>query len=185
MEDRQIVKLYLDRDECAISVSKDKYGRYIYGIAYSILHDLQDAEECENDTYLGAWNSIPPHEPADLRTYLGKISRSTALNRHKAYTAEKRGGGETALALEELEGMISDGTDVENSIIESELANAIDAFLRSLPDTERRVFLRRYWYFDSINEICSRFSFGQSKVKVMLLRTRNRLAEYLRKEGMI
>lgn len=185
MEDSQIVELYWQRNESAITETQSKYGRYCHKIAANILQNGEDAEECVNDTYIGAWNAMPPHKPAILSTFLGKITRRVSLKRYRERTAEKRGGGEIALALEELEECVSSGENIDEHLYVSELAEIINEFLRQLPIPERRVFLRRYWYFDSIADIASRYGFGESKVKMMLKRTRDKLEVQLQKEGIL
>lgn len=183
MEDSQIVALYWDRDEEAIRQTQIKYGRYCYAIAYNILHSRQEAEECENDTYLDAWHSMPPHKPQLLSAFLGKITRRISLDKWRRSTAEKRGSGELPLSLSELADCIPDGKSIDENLQSEELAKLIDAFLRTLPPAERSVFLCRYWYFDTVADIAKQFGFGQSKVKTMLLRTRRKLKTYLEKEG--
>jgi len=181
--DEKIVELYWQRDERAIRETRMKYGRYCYSIAYNILHNTEDAQECENDTYLGAWNSMPPQKPSLLSSFLGAISRRVSLDRWRRKSAAKRGGGETALSLNELEECIPSGKSIEESIDTARLAELISLFLQTLPDEESMVFLRRYWYFDSIDTICKRFGYGESKVKMTLFRTRQKLLERLEKEG--
>lgn len=183
MEDSCIVELYWERSENAIVETSSKYGNYCYSIAYNILANVEDADEIVNDTYLGAWNSMPPHRPSILSTFLGKITRRISIKKWQEKNAIKRGGGEIVLALDELEDCIASGNNVENEIGAEELAKVIDAFIILLPVTERRVFICRYWYLDSILAICEQFGFSQSKVKSMLHRTRSRLQSYLREEG--
>lgn len=183
MEDSKIVALYWARDEEAIRQTQIKYGRYCYAIAYSILHSREEAEECENDTYLDAWRSMPPHKPQLLSAFLGKITRRISLDKWRRSTAEKRGGGEVSLSLSELTDCISDSKSIDDNLQADELAKLIDAFLRTLPPDERSVFLCRYWYFDTVADIAKQFGFGQSKVKTMLLRTRRKLKTHLEKEG--
>lgn len=183
MVDDKIVELYWQRDERAIRETRMKYGRYCYSIAYNILHNTEDAQECENDTYLGAWNSMPPQRPSQLSSFLGAISRRVSLDRWRRKSAAKRGGGETALSMTELEECIPSGKSIEESIDTARLAELISLFLQTLPDDESMVFLRRYWYFDSIDMICKRFGYGESKVKMILFRTRQKLLECLEKEG--
>ena len=183
MEDRQIVALYLQRNEQAIAQTDAKYGKYCFSIAYNILANNEDAEEAVNDTYIGAWNAIPPHQPAILSTFLGKITRRIAIKRWRANRTLKRGGGETALALEELAGCIPAGGNPEDEIETAELSKSLNRFVLTLPQTERHVFVCRYWYLDSIGGIAGRFGFSQSKVKSMLSRTRKKLHTHLVKEG--
>lgn len=184
MDDNAILTLYFSRDETAIDETAKKYGGYCYFIANNILEDPLDASESVNDTYLGAWNSIPPQRPAILRAYLGKITRNIALKRRRDRLADKRGGGEAALALEELTGCVAVGSSVEREVQEKTVADAISRFLWELPETTRQVFVRRYWYLESVSEISERFGFSVSKVKSILLRTRERLRAFLLKEGL-
>lgn len=185
MEDSRIVDLYWARSERAITETDAKYGSYCRSIARNILLNTEDAEECVNDTYLGAWNSIPPHRPSVLSTFLGKITRRIALNRRNAQHAQKRGGGETALALEELSEVVAAPGGVEAELEVKELSRAINGFLSDLPATERDVFVCRYWYLASIPEISRRFHFSQSKTRSMLFRTREKLSRYLREEALV
>ena len=164
MDDAKIVDLYLERDESAISHTAEKYGARLFRIANHILDDAASAEECENSTYLEAWNRIPPHEPRTyLFAFLGRIARLTA----------------------EMEECLSDGdgSSAEGEVEAKELSRAIGRFLDSCPEETRNVFVRRYWFFDTIPEICARTGFSQSKVKSMLLRMREGLREFLEKEG--
>ena len=185
MEDAQIVQLYLARAENAMTETAAKYGRYCRAVAGNILPDSRDGEEAVNDAYLAAWNSIPPHRPQCLGTYLAKLTRRAALKIWRAKDAQKRGGGQGSAALEELAEILPGGDDPQTAVEAAELTEALDRFLASLPDTERRVFLRRYWYMDPIGAIASRFGFSQSKVKSMLARTRAKLLTHLKKEGLL
>ena len=185
MEDAKIVQLYFDRSEAAIAETARKYGKYCYSIAYNILMSRPDAEETVNDTYLGAWRAIPPHKPQRLNTFLGKITRRLALAKWKARTARKRGGGETALALEELGECIPDNNTPERAVELKELSAHLNAFLKTLPDTEQQVFVSRYWYVNPVKDVATQFGFSESKVKSMLSRTRKKLAAYLQKEGIL
>ena len=183
MNDSQIVALFLDRDQRAIEETAEKYGKYCYAIAYNILQNHEDAQEAVSDTYLGAWATIPPHKPVKLNTFLGKIARRTALKRWEKNCAQKRGGGEVELALEELSEYVSGGQMPESAIESQELTRILNAFLEKLPKEERQVFVCRYWYLDPIADIAKRFAFSQSKVKSMLARTRMKLRSTLSKEG--
>ena len=183
MEDTQIVELFWARDEAALAETEIKYGRYCLSIANSILHDAQDAQECVNDAYLGAWNAIPPHKPAKLSTFIGKIVRRVSLNRLFERSADKRGGGAIDASIDELDECVPGSSSLEDVFGAEELTEILNAFLGTLPLDERRVFMRRYWFFDSISDICARFGFGESKVKVMLKRTRDKLRARLEKEG--
>lgn len=183
MDDDKIVALYWERDEKAIKETENKYGKYCYRIAYNILFNEEDAKESVNDSYLGAWNSMPPHRPTILSTFLGKITRRLSLNKWREKNAKKRGGGETVLALDELMECIPSNQKIDSKLEAEELGKILDAFLDELPIMERRVFICRYWYMDSISEICEHFGFSQSKVKSMLYRMRGKLLIKLKKEG--
>ena len=182
MDDSRIIMLFWQRSEDAIAAVQQKYGRYCHSIAYQILSNNEDAEECVNDTYIGAWNAIPPHRPEKLSVFLGKITRNLSLKKWRAKNTAKRGGGETALALHEIEECISYENNIEAYLNAEELAEILNTFLDGLAAMERRVFLCRYWYFDSISDISVRFGFTQSKVKMMLKRTREKLLRHLEQE---
>ena len=183
MEDNCIVDLYWQRNESAISETATKYGKYLYSISYQILLNAEDAEECVNDTYNDAWQSIPPHRPSVLSTFLGKITRRISIDLWRKYNAEKRGGGVMVLALNELEECVSGKGDVENEIERLELQKKLNDFLLALPRVDRQVFMCRYWYMNSISDIAKQFAYSESKVKSMLYRTRNKLRAMLEKEG--
>lgn len=183
MDDRQIVELYWNREEQAIKETQMKYGSYCYSIAHHILQNREDAEESVNDTYLGAWKSMPPHRPQYLSAFLGKITRNLSLKKWRERHAAKRGGGEVALTLEELKDCIPAPKTVEDEIEARALAEIIDSFLRDCPAEERQIFLCRYWFFDSVKEIAGEFGCSESKVKMRLLRTREKLRERLEQEG--
>lgn len=185
MEDTMIVDLYWKRDESAINATSKKYGRYCYTIANNILHDTLDAEECVNDTYLGAWNTMPKNRPQNLTHYLGRMTRWIALNRLDGIKSLKRGGGaQAALSIDELVGYVSSDLATEEYVELKEINAAINTFLSKLRPTERQVFLSRYWFMASVPEIAKRFGFTQSKVKSMLMRTRTKLRKYLLEEGL-
>lgn len=183
MEDRDIIALYLERNQEAIAETEKKYGRYCYTIAYNILYNAEDAEESVNDALMNAWNSIPPHTPTVLSAFLGKLTRYVSLKKWRYARTQKRGGGETALAYEELSDCIPGGKSVEEELQEKELAEMIDRFLDELPAVERRLFICRYWYFDDISTISKQFGFSSSKVKSMLHRIRKKLLSRLSEEG--
>lgn len=185
MEDSQIVAMYWERNEQALQHTAEKYGRYCFAIAHNILSNKEDAEESVNDTYLVAWKRIPPHRPAVLSTFLGKLTRRISLNRWRWNTSAKRGGGEVALALEELSGCVPAEENTERVVEEKELARAINRFLGSLPEIQREVFVCRYWFLASIREISEKFSFSETKTKSMLFRTREKLRACLQEEGLI
>lgn len=182
MEDKRIIELYWRREESAIDITKAKYGTYCLSIAMRILQNSEDASECENDTYLKAWNTIPPNNPDPLCSYLGMITRGLSLDRLRRNKAQKR-TEDVWVSLYELEDCIPDNKSVEEELEAKELAGYISAFLRTLPQAECDVFLNRYWHFLSIKEIADKYSFTQSKVKMMLLRTRKKLTSHLEKEG--
>lgn len=183
MEDKQIVELYLNRDEKAIYETQIKYGKYCYSISYNILYNNEDVQECLNDTYLNTWNSIPPNRPSILSTYLGKIIRRLSIDLFRKRKAVKRSGSEYALSLDELEECVSNNIDSKDLVDEKILVETINEFLAKLSKTERNIFVCRYFYFDSINDICKRFNFNESKVKMSLKRTRDRLKDYLIMKG--
>ena len=182
MEDKQIVDLYWARSETAISETEKKYGRYCHYIAYQILYSDEDAKEIVNDTYLKTWNTVPPQRPEPLKPYVGTISRQLALNRYEAQNTKKR-GSEVLFILDELSECIPDhdsGIDIEESFA---LRDALNRFVRSLPDKTQNIFVRRYWYSSSISEISKDYSMKESSLTVLLLRTRKKLKEFLNKEG--
>ena len=183
LDDKQIIDLYFARSESAISETANKYGNYCYSIAYNILTNNEDAEESVSDTYMAAWNNMPPRRPSILATFLGKITRHLSIDRWRSRNAYKRGGGEIVLALEELEDCVSDGQTVEKLYERKELAVLFNRLLAELPEMERNVFLCRYWYLDPIADIAEYFSYSESKVKSMLHRTRGKLRKALQKEG--
>lgn len=182
MEDERIVELYWARSERAIAETASKYGGYCYAIAYRILGDSQDADESVNDTFMGAWNSIPPQRPAVLSTYLGKITRRIAINRLESKYAEKRGGGEVCMSINELSECLPTNTTVEDEVEGRMLSSVISSYLRSLPDHKRRVFVCRYWYAYSIDEISALFGYSRTKTANMLARVRSGLKVWLEKE---
>ena len=172
MEDKEIVALYLAREERAIDETAARYGSYCHAIAKNLLGNSADAEECVNDLWLSVWNSIPPNRPDVLRTYLGKLVRRIAVDRIRYRTAEKRGGGEIPLILDELSECLpaEDPSDGDSLLTE---------FLAELPEKERQVFLCRYYYGEPIREIAQRFGYTESRVKSMLYRARERLKHCL------
>lgn len=183
MEDARIVQLYWDRNEQAIPVTADKYGSYCTSIAQNILGNYEDAEECVNDTYLHAWNSMPPKRPSTLSTFLGKITRNLSLNKYKHNTADKRGGGELPLVLDELSELVSGNNGVEQEISHKELVKAINAFMNTLSLEKRSIFICRYWYADSISVIAGMHGMNEGSVSVILNRLRSKLHEFLTERG--
>ncbi|MBR5520252.1 MAG: sigma-70 family RNA polymerase sigma factor [Clostridia bacterium] len=182
MDDATILALYNQRDECAIAATREKYGALCHTIAYRILSDHGEAEECEADTYFTAWQKIPPTVPQIFSAFLAKITRTLALDRYRKSHAQKRGGSTVEVSLEELADCLPTHQGVEDKLEADELAKAISAFLRTIPARDCDIFLRRYWYFDTIDEICRRYDLGASKVKMTLHRTRIKLAAYLSEE---
>lgn len=183
MTDEQIIQLYKLRSEQAIVETTAKYGTYCRTIAYGILKNNEDSEECLSDTCLKAWESIPPHKPNPLSTFLGRITRNLALNKLKHASAQKRGGCEYQPALEELSDCIPDSCSPEQVFEAHELARLLNAFLAKQTPQARKVFMQRYWYLNSVKEIADHFGFTESKVKMILLRSRNQLKKVLEKEG--
>lgn len=182
MEDNAIIDLFFKRSEQAIVETDAKYGCYCYSIAYNVLSNREDSQECVSDTYLAAWNAIPPSRPKFLNAFLAKLTRHISIDRWRKTRAKKRGGGELVLALEELENCVG-LQDTESTFERKELTRVLDRFLLSLPETERNIFLCRYWYLDSIRAISEYSGFTQSKVTSMLHRTRGKLRKVLSEEG--
>lgn len=184
MEDGQIIDLYWSRDQRAIGETDGKYGALLKNIAWNLLGSREDSEECVNDTYLRAWNAIPPTRPAAFRTWLGHITRNLSLDRWKRRQAEKRGGGAEVL-LGELEDCVPASGGPERTLEDRELAELLNAFLRGLSRESRVMFLRRYWYGESVTEIGKALGCGSGKVKSSLFRSRKALRAYLEKEGIV
>ena len=183
MDDAKIVQLYFDRDKQAITETATKYGNYCTSIAKNILGNREDTEECVNDTYLNTWNAIPPNRPKKLSAFLGKIVRNLAFNRYKHNTAAKRGAGELPAVLDELGECVSDREDVEEAYDYTELVADINVFLSTLPTKKRNIFVRRYWYADSVSKIAARYNMSCFAVSMMLKRLRNKLRNYLTERG--
>lgn len=178
-----IIELYFARNEQAIQATADAYGGYCRKVASSILKNAEDAEEAVSDTWLRAWNTIPPQRPQYLRLFLGRITRNLSLSMWRAKTAEFRGGGEVSLALEELAECISEGTNPEALLQTRELGQCISRFLRTQPQNNRIIFLRRYFYLETSKQLAARFGLREANVRMILSRTRKGLREYLKKEG--
>ena len=183
MEDRAIIDLYFGRDEQAITETGNKYGKYLYTVSFNVLRMREDAEECVNDTYMNAWNAIPPTRPDSLKAFLSRITRNLSINRLSAMTAEKRGGTGFDVALDELEECIPDRSSVEAEVEGKLLSEMISSFLRKEPKLHRTIFMRRYYYMNSVQEIAEEEDLSVSNVKVILFRMRGRLREYLESEG--
>ena len=182
MDDAKIIQLFWDRSQDALTEVQSKYGQYCFSIANNVLSDSSDSEECVNDCLLKAWNSIPPGNPACLKTYLGKLTREIAVDRLRKKTAAKRVPESETIPFDELDEIIGErGPDASVGV--RELSRLISAFLRSQKEEDRNLFIRRYWYGDPIAKICERYGYGKSRVLVKLKRTRDKLARYLKKEG--
>lgn len=185
MQDQAIVELYWQRDEAAIQATEEKYGRYLTKIAGGFLTDPLDREESVSDTYMAAWDSIPPQRPDSLSAYLSKLVRRISIDRLRRSTAQKRGGTEYALSLSELAGCVSGGVEPEASLETKRLAHTLNSFLRNLPEQERSLFIGRYYFMDSLKEAARYCGMSESKAKSMLFRIRCRLREYLTEEGFV
>ena len=185
MKDGEIVELFLERSERALGELQTKYGRYLFSISKGLLGNEQDAEECVNETLAASWRSIPPQRPDNLKAYAGKLCREISISRFRSLHAKKRAQSEYAMSLEEIADVIGDDGEPATEVETEALSRALSEFLRTIPEVERNMMIRRYWYNDSIKSICERFSFGESKVKVTLKRTRDKLAKYLKKEGFL
>lgn len=183
MEDETILDLYFARNEQAVVETDRKYGGYCFSLANSILNDRQDAEETVSDTYLKVWDTIPPKRPNVLKLFLAKITRNLAFSRWRKYTAEKRGGGEMELVLEELTGCLAAPGSVEDRMNGQELAKTIRTFLDTLPVREQDIFLRRYFFVEESETIARRYGMKPATVLRTLSRTRQKLKHYLTQEG--
>lgn len=183
MNDEDIIGLYFDRSESAISETSAKYGSYCRYIANSILHNRDDADECVNDAFLKAWNSVPPKRPNNFRAFIGMITRSLAINRLEKNQSAKRGNGEVDLILSELDECIPSGSDVEEGYNEKVLSAYISSFLETQTEINRIVFVRRYWYASPVAEIANQLGISESRVKSILFRQRRRLRSSLEKKG--
>ena len=183
IKDEKIIELFLKRDEAAVSCASEKYGAYCTAVAGRILADRSDVEECVSDTWLGAWNSIPPHIPEVLRTFLGKITRNLSLKRLRENTAGKRGGTMADLALDELVEITAGSENVESGVETEELAASINGYLAGIGQEQRKIFVMRYWYFSPVAEIAGSLGVTESKVKMTLKRVRDGLRDRLKEEG--
>ena len=185
MKDTEILDLYWAREERAISETEKAYGSYCYSIAWHILYSKEDSDECVNDTWLRAWNAIPPKRPDRLALFLGTITRNLSLDRWKGKRTMKRGSGEMFLTLDELAECVPDGHNTEATVEAAELERMLNQFLHTLPERECNVFLRRYWYVEEYGEIAKRYGMKLNTVKTSLFRTRAKLREFLEKEGVV
>ena len=184
MTDTQIIDLFFERSEQAITALDTAHGGAVKRLVRNILGDARDAEECVNDTYLGAWNAIPPHRPSPLRTFVCAIARNLAVKRYHSNAAEKRNSHYDA-ALDELAGTLSDGSDAEDVLTARELADAINAFLDTLPPEDKYIFLRRYWYAEPLASIAASAGLRRNAAAVRLHRLREKLHTRLKKEGLL
>ena len=180
--DEEIVALYWSRNEEAIRQTADTLGHYCYTVAYNILGNTEDAEECVNDTYLALWNAIPPARPASLKHFVTRILRNLALNRYKEQNRDKRGGGQVPLALEELSEVVSDTEDIPADYAKKELLKSISVFLRGCSARDRGIFLDRYVRLESTEALSARYRIKEAQVLLILSRTRKKLKAYLEKE---
>lgn len=184
MEDKQIIQLFFERNEQALSAVSQKYGRYCMIIAKNLIGSDADAEECLNDTLLDVWDSIPPNKPENLRSYVGKIARNNALDKLKRDTAQKRGGEEMSVIMDELAEFSSDYS-VEAVAEQHEIIAEINGFLKRLPERKRKVFVLRYWYCCEVSEIAAVTGLTEANVYNVIKRERKKLMEYLRKRGVL
>ena len=183
MEDVKIIDLYFARDTQAITETDEKYGKYCYSVAFNVLNNREDSSECVNDTYNVAWNTIPPNRPTILSAFLGKITRNLSINRLKQRKSKKHGGGQYEYVYEELATLIASNESVEDSYNEKYLIEVINKYLESISEEKRKIFVGRYWYMNSISDIAHKLNISESKVKMILLRTRKQLKIILEKEG--
>lgn len=181
--DNEIIVMFYERDEAALSAASSKYGRYCSAVAMNILGNRQDAEECVNDALLKAWESIPPAKPDNLPGYLAKITKNISLNRYRSAHTEKRGSGGITAVYEELSECVPDNADVERSYEQKELIAAINSFLGKLSSDRRDLFVLRYWYCMSVSEAAARMGIRENRAAVELFRTRKKLVKYLEKRG--
>lgn len=182
MEDQEIVRLFFARSEEAIVQTREKYGSFCWQTAYQILRSREDSEECVSDTWLRAWNAIPPNRPAYLKAYLGRITRNLALDRWRARSAKVRGGGEVPLGLEELADCVSQDGNPLSELEARRLVQSINVFLYGLPEEKRRIFLLRYWYLESLAQIASQTGLREAKIKKDLYQLRRKLKIHLEQE---
>lgn len=183
LEDAQIVRLYWKREERAITESDVKYGAYCYTVANNILSNHEDTKECVNDTWVRAWNTIPPQKPKSLKPFFAKIIRNLALNRYEMQNAKKRGGDMVTIALEELDECVSSREDVESAYFAKLLQKNVNLFLHTIPKRECDIFLCRYFFLETTDKIAQRYGMRESNVLVILSRVRKKLRKFLIKEG--
>lgn len=183
MEDKDIVNLYWERNQKAISETQTKYGNYCHSIAMNILLNNEDVEECVNDTYLNAWNSMPPHRPKILSVFLGKITRHLSFDKLRYKNADKRGSGEIPLILDELAEIVSGNESADDELYRKELIKEINEFLNTLSKEKCNIFICRYWYAYPVSQIARQFGVTENNVSVTLNRIRNNLKQFLTERG--
>ena len=185
MTDRQIIGLLFDRDEKALKELSDKYGKYCYTVAHRILNDGFDAEECVNDVWLAVWQKIPPESPDDLKAFLMKITRNISTARYRRNNAGKRGGGEVELIIDELAECLPAADSAEDVYISAQFEAALDRFYESLPKRQRDIFMCRYYHACDVSEIAGAYGIGQNHVRSILSKTRKKLSDFIKKEGLL
>ncbi len=183
MEDIKIISLFNERDERAIEITQSKYGKYCYSIAYSILEQREDAEECVNDTWVKTWNSIPPQAPSCLRAFLAKITRNIAYDRHKFNSRQKRGGKEITMALDELAECLPASDGIDEYLRANEIRVALNSFLNNIPERDRNIFVLRFFFVYSTEKIASNLGMNHGTVMNSITKTKKKLKEYLKKGG--
>ena len=183
MEDTAIIDLYFAREERAIQETIDKYGTYCLTVSRNIVRNEEDAEECVSDTWVKTWNAIPPERPRVLKYYLAKITRNLSINRYHQKHAARRGGYETDIVLDELQEVVAGSQSVEDQVTAKELRSLIDAFVRALPEKEGNIFIRRYFFTESVDAIAKRYNISANNASVILNRTRNKLKNHLLEAG--
>ena len=182
MNDKQILDMLWQRDEKAIDAMQQQYGKYCRYVAMRIVEDEQDADEILNDTWLTAWNNVPPQQPEPFKAYLGALCRNHAIDRYREKYAQKR-TGQTALCLDELAECVPDNGSTLDAAAQIHLRDTLNAFLSSLPQKTRRIFLGRYWYNTPLSELANTYGMRENAVANLLLRTRKKLKQTLEKEG--
>ncbi len=185
MDDLQLIELYFARNQDAIRQTEKTYGAYCFSIADQILHNPQDAEECLSDTWLRAWNSIPPSRPARLKLFLGKITRNLAFDKYRRKSAGKRGSGEFEAVLDELSECIPASDNVEQAFDAQQLRQSLNSFLKALPQRDRQIFLKRYFYAKNVKDIAEEYRLTANHCTVILKRVRKKLQAYLEQEGFL
>lgn len=185
MKDDEIIELYWKRDEDAIIETSNKYGKYCKYIAFNILGNTEDTEESVNDTYMHTWNAIPPNRPRVLRTWLGRITRNISIDKYKFNNAKKRSQNEVDILLSELDDCIPANSNIEKEIEDQEIAKVLNDFLSNLSQEKRIIFVRRYYFSDSVVQISKRYNLSESRIKSSLFRIRKELKKFMEKEGVV